>query len=48
MKIKLDENMPVTLAEILSAAGHNVDTVPQENLSGRPDSDVWQATQEAG
>ena len=48
MKIKLDENMPTALAEILGAVGHDVDTVPQENLSGRPDSEIWQATQEAG
>ena len=48
MKIKLDENMPVTLAEVLTAAGHDVDTVPQEQLAGYPDPEVWFATQEAG
>jgi hypothetical protein len=32
MKIKLDENMPYSLAILLRAAGHNVSTVPEENL----------------
>lgn len=43
MKIKLDENLPARLAAILSAHGHDVHTVPDENLSGRPDADIWQA-----
>lgn len=47
MNIKLDENLPATLVGILAAAGHNVDTVPEEGLTGRPDSEVWQATQAA-
>lgn len=34
MKIKLDENMPVALAELLRSAGHDVETVRDENLSG--------------
>lgn len=48
MKIKLDENLPATLAGILAAAGHDVDTAPQEGLAGRSDPEVWQATQTAG
>jgi hypothetical protein len=28
VKIKLDENMPATLAEVLVARGHDADTVP--------------------
>ena len=34
MRIKLDENMPLSLAALLRSAGHNVSTVPEENLSG--------------
>lgn len=34
MRIKLDENMPFSLAALLRSAGHNVSTVPEENLSG--------------
>jgi predicted nuclease of predicted toxin-antitoxin system len=41
MKIKLDENLPVRLVPILQQHGHDVDTVPEEKLSGRPDSEVW-------
>jgi predicted nuclease of predicted toxin-antitoxin system len=37
MRIKLDENMPLSLAALLRSAGHNVSTVPEENLSGEGD-----------
>ncbi|MGH8522451.1 MAG: DUF5615 family PIN-like protein [Gammaproteobacteria bacterium] len=43
MKIKLDENMPARLAERLSAAGHDTDTVQGEGFSGQPDDTIWQA-----
>ncbi|MEQ1740987.1 MAG: DUF5615 family PIN-like protein [Candidatus Nitrotoga sp.] len=43
MKIKLDENLPARLVPILQQHGHDVDTVPEENLSGRPDAEIWQA-----
>jgi predicted nuclease of predicted toxin-antitoxin system len=47
MKIKLDENLPTSLVEDLSALGHDVDTAPSEGLAGRPDPDVWRAAQTA-
>ena len=40
MRLKLDENLPVSSAAILASAGHDVDTVGQEGLSGAPDPDV--------
>ncbi len=40
--------MPAELALILETAGHDVDTVPQEGMAGRPDSDIWEATQLTG
>ena len=39
MKIKLDENMPATLAAILTAYGHDTDTVHEEGLTGKSDHD---------
>lgn len=45
MKIKLDENMPVRLVQVLTELGHDVDTVPQEGLAGADDGQVWEATQ---
>ena len=48
MKIKLDENMPTTLAAALRKLGHDADTVPQEGIAGRDDLCVWEAAQEAG
>ncbi|MGI8608914.1 MAG: DUF5615 family PIN-like protein [Candidatus Dormibacteria bacterium] len=40
MRLKLDENLPRRAEELLSTAGHDVDTVPQEGLAGQPDSVV--------
>jgi predicted nuclease of predicted toxin-antitoxin system len=41
VKIKLDENMLATLAAILTAYGHDTDTVHEEGLTGKSDHDVW-------
>lgn len=47
MKIKLDENMPVALADMLRGAGHDVETVTDENLSGKDDITILKkATEE--
>ena len=46
MRLKLDENMPMTLATILRSAGHDVHTVADENLLGKPDDEVWNAAVE--
>lgn len=40
MNIKLDENLPAELVGILAVTGHDVDTVPDEGLAGRPDPEV--------
>ena len=47
MRVKLDENLPRELADVLSALGHDVDTVPDEGLAGHGDDEVWQAVQHA-
>ncbi len=47
MNIKLDENLPEALVPILAEIGHDTDTVPQENLTGRNDETVWDAAQQA-
>jgi predicted nuclease of predicted toxin-antitoxin system len=46
MKIKLDENLPSGLVIPLERLGHEVDTVHEENLTGRPDVEVWEAAQQ--
>lgn len=43
MKVKLDENLPAELADLLSAGGHDVHTVPGESLAGRDDGTIFQA-----
>jgi predicted nuclease of predicted toxin-antitoxin system len=45
LKIKLDENLPSSLARHLRSQGHDADTVFDEGLSGRDDGQVWQAAQ---
>lgn len=45
MKIKLDENLPVVLAQDLQVLGHDVHTVHEEALEGRDDGEIWQAAQ---
>ena len=48
MKIKLDENMPALLAEVLNRLDHQVTTVPDEGLAGHNDEDIWTAAQSEG
>lgn len=48
MKIKLDENLPISLVPLLASYGLVADTVQDEGLSGHPDSDVWAAAQQEG
>lgn len=45
MRIKLDENLPTGLSLLLRKLGHDVSTVDDEGLGGRPDSVIWQAAQ---
>jgi predicted nuclease of predicted toxin-antitoxin system len=47
MKIKLDENVTTRAASALTDLGHDVDSVFEERLTGRPDEDIWIATQDA-
>jgi predicted nuclease of predicted toxin-antitoxin system len=41
VRIKLDENLPHRLVQLLGDLGHDVDTVPDEGIGGRDDSVVW-------
>ncbi len=47
MRIKLDENLPAELADILGGFGHDTDTTPSEGLTGATDEVVWAAVQSA-
>jgi predicted nuclease of predicted toxin-antitoxin system len=40
VKFKLHENLPASSAAVLARAGHDVDTVTAEGLTGAPDRDV--------
>jgi hypothetical protein len=48
LKIKLDENLPRQLVPLLTELGHDVDTVPDERLTGRDDTAIWAGAQAAG
>ncbi|MGB8889589.1 MAG: DUF5615 family PIN-like protein [Candidatus Korobacteraceae bacterium] len=45
MKIKLDENLPVRLANLLTGLGHDVHTTHEEGLEGRDDKVIWESAQ---
>ena len=45
MKIKLDENLPLRLANLLKDLGHDVCTVHEERLVGHNDREIWEAAQ---
>jgi predicted nuclease of predicted toxin-antitoxin system len=38
MRFKLDENLPAELVADLRLAGHDAETVPDEGITGAPDS----------
>src|SRR2546423_7426669 len=40
MRFKVDENLPVEVADLLGSAGHDALTVFDQKLSGRPDRTV--------
>ncbi|MEX0712553.1 MAG: DUF5615 family PIN-like protein [Pirellulales bacterium] len=40
MRFKIDENLPIEVAELLRQHGHDALTVPDQNLAGQPDPRV--------
>ena len=48
MKIKLDENIPVSLVRVLASYGHDVTPVNAEGLVGRKDQEIWSRCQTEG
>jgi len=48
VKLKLDENLPESLVQAMSALGHDVDNVRVEGIAGESDPNVWQAAQDSG
>jgi predicted nuclease of predicted toxin-antitoxin system len=48
VKFKLDENLPASSSATLASAGHDVETVSMEGMTGAPDRDVVAADTSAG
>jgi predicted nuclease of predicted toxin-antitoxin system len=40
MKFKIDENLPLSIQNLLIAAGHDALTVKEQNLTGHPDPEI--------
>ena len=40
MDFKIDENLPVEIAELLQQSGHDAITVTSQQLGGKPDSSI--------
>jgi predicted nuclease of predicted toxin-antitoxin system len=47
-RLKVDENLPTEIAELLRAHGHNAATVLDQGWSGMADDDLWQHVQAEG
>jgi predicted nuclease of predicted toxin-antitoxin system len=43
MRVKLDENLPAVLADLLREFGHEAETSPDEGLTGQTDEAIWAA-----
>ena len=43
--MKLDENLPASLASLLEALGHDVHTTEGEGLAGKSDDEIWKTAQ---
>ncbi len=48
VRIKVDEDLPGEVAELLRGAGHDALTVAQQHLSGAPDEALWDSVQREG
>lgn len=48
MKFKIDENLPVEVAELLRQIGHDATTVHEQHLAGQSDPDVASVCQQEG
>jgi predicted nuclease of predicted toxin-antitoxin system len=45
MRVKVDEDLPTAISQLLRAAGHEVATVLQQGMGGWKDTEVWKAVQ---
>ena len=45
VRLKVDENLPGEIADLLNALGHDAATVAQQGLQGTADHELWQHVQ---
>lgn len=46
MRFKIDENLPRDVADLLRSSGYDATTVPEEQIGGAPDSQVFAVCQQ--
>jgi predicted nuclease of predicted toxin-antitoxin system len=46
MKFKIDENLPVEIAQLLQESGYDAATVLEQQLGGKPDGNIAQICQQ--
>jgi predicted nuclease of predicted toxin-antitoxin system len=46
VRLKIDENLPTEIAELLNANGHDAATVLDQGWTGAADDDLWQRIQQ--
>jgi len=46
VRIKVDEDLPTDVADLLRAAGHDAETVYGQGFSGLPDEQLWPKVQQ--
>ena len=45
MRVKVDEDLPTAIAQLLRAAGHDAANVLEQGMGGWKDAEVWRAVQ---
>ena len=48
MQFKVDENLPIEVAELLKKAGHDATTVVEQRLGGEADAEIASVCQREG
>jgi predicted nuclease of predicted toxin-antitoxin system len=48
VQIKVDEDLPRAVADVVRAAGHDVSTVPEQGWTGWDDARIWEVMRSSG
>ncbi|MBI4602091.1 MAG: DUF5615 family PIN-like protein [Planctomycetes bacterium] len=48
MRVKVDEDLPLAVADVVQSVGHEVATVPEQGWTGWTDDRIWAAVRAEG